>query len=503
MNAPVLRTLGLAVLMLPVLARAGDEPPVPPLPAPLAREEGGPAMAPSPAPLARTEEGQPAEPAIAPAVPATEKLRWMGDASLHPPPMEVATRLPRQFTLKDALVIALRENLTLATRKTSLVSAEKTRDSAFKDMLPSFSVTTYRADVLFNESLTGARAETYNTTLTASQTLYNGQALFGAWKKDQLAVRQAELDIIRQKQSTIQEVKAAWFSLLEADHRYREAQESLERLRQHERNAQAFYAEGRYWRNEVLQAQVEVARGEQRLVEADNTLKLAKSTLNRLMRRPLDAPLDFQGELAWEKLPWTLEAAFAHARSHRPDLENTRLDQEVGDWSRKVAKADMLPEVTLKGDYSMDGTQGAYQENDTKFTATVTLTWPFWSWGGTRDLVEAQDATNQGYALTYADELDSVMLEVQKAYLKADEAERKVHVLKKALEQSLENFRVNQVRYREQLGTAADVLDAQDLLTQTRNDYISSLAAYLTALATLDLATGLEVFDRFGPQSDQ
>ena len=66
-------------------------------------------------------------------------------------------------------------------------------------------------------------------------------------------------------------------------------------------------------------------------------------------------------------------------------------------------------------------------------------------------------------------------------------------VSEQALKQSEENFRVSQIRYKEQLGSSNDVLDAQDLLTQTLIDRVSALSRYLTAIAELDLALGKAV----------
>ena len=64
--------------------------------------------------------------------------------------------------------------------------------------------------------------------------------------------------------------------------------------------------------------------------------------------------------------------------------------------------------------------------------------------------------------------------------------------LAKALAQSRENYRVNQIRYTERLGTAKDVLDAQGLLTRTQKDYLRGIADYLVALAQLDFVVGRE-----------
>ena len=71
-----------------------------------------------------------------------------------------------------------------------------------------------------------------------------------------------------------------------------------------------------------------------------------------------------------------------------------------------------------------------------------------------------------------------------------------MRVLRKSLEHAQENYRVNTVRYQEQLGTANDLLNAQALLTDTRKDWISALASYERAVVSLEYALGVDLEHR-------
>jgi outer membrane protein TolC len=52
---------------------------------------------------------------------------------------------------------------------------------------------------------------------------------------------------------------------------------------------------------------------------------------------------------------------------------------------------------------------------------------------------------------------------------------------------------MNEERYKEQVATSTDVLDAQTLLTRTQNNYYNALAVFNVAKASLHRAMGLEV----------
>ncbi|MGN7613524.1 TolC family protein [Magnetococcales bacterium HHB-1] len=396
------------------------------------------------------------------------------------------------FTLDQCLARAQKENLGIASYKAQEESKKALTDSALRDMLPTVSLSTTRTDKFYDNS-GGSTAETFNTTLTVSQPVYHGGALWSSWKQAGLTHRRAKMGTSRARQTLIRDVKNAWISILVAELIYKESLSSLERLKIHEKNAQAFYEEGRYWRNEVLQAQVKTARGEQSVIEANNALSLAKSTMNRLLRRPLTADITLKGTLSWQNIPWkNIDEAFVFAKKRRLDLQQLVLDEKINTWAETETRADLLPAVDLTGKATWDATDSDYDTSTHKTQVAISASWTPWSWGKTLKDLSAAKATTRKSRYDRLDLLDEIQLEVRKTYLTAQESQKKVQVLEKALDQAEENYRVNQVRYQEQLGTATDVLNAQDLLTSTKQEYYQAMKSYLTALVELDYAVGRE-----------
>lgn len=409
-------------------------------------------------------------------------------------PIELESK-ESSLTLDKALEIALQDNLGLQVKQVQLLGKQASSTASFREMLPTLSVSSSRTDILRNTTAYGSQAESFNTTLTLSQPIYRGGAQWSGWQSAETQRNQAKLDLIHTARTLIKNVKGGWYALLEKQVLLKEAQAALERLHQHEKNAQAFFKEGRMWRNEVLQANVKVAQGEQNLITAQNQVELAKAELNRLMRRSLDHPLKPEGELTWVPMEWTLEEAYAHAQKHRTDLEKARLDIQVGKLTEVSTASGTLPMVDFTGTYGIEAPESDYHKNDATLTAILSMSWTAWDWGKNSQQLLAAKANTARNQLTYDDQLQSVLLETRKAFLTAKESALKVEVLKKSLQQAKENYRVNQIRYREQLGSATDVLDAMDLLTTTSNTHTSAIAAYLTAQAALDLAVGKETPD--------
>jgi outer membrane protein TolC len=69
-------------------------------------------------------------------------------------------------------------------------------------------------------------------------------------------------------------------------------------------------------------------------------------------------------------------------------------------------------------------------------------------------------------------------------------AEKNISVVEKAIEQAEENLRMNEERYKYQVATQTDVLNAVTLLTQTRTNYYGALSDFNIAKAQLERDMG-------------
>ena len=85
---------------------------------------------------------------------------------------------------------------------------------------------------------------------------------------------------------------------------------------------------------------------------------------------------------------------------------------------------------------------------------------------------------------------DGISLELKDAVLELETTEENIPTTRKAVEQGEENLRVNEERYKAQVTTITEVLDAQTLLTQARVNYYKALYNHHLAKAKLLRALG-------------
>lgn len=163
-----------------------------------------------------------------------------------------------------------------------------------------------------------------------------------------------------------------------------------------------------------------------------------------------------------------------------------------------LAEKDYFPTVTLTGtryqrgtDWDVAGGDGISDPNSWNVSAIAS--WNFWEWGKTCfGAIEKKSRLHQ--AQLKKDEIaDKILLEVKQSFLKTKESENNIITVQKAIEQAKENLRISQERYKEQIATSTDVLDAQTLLSRTMTNYYNALYDLKISKASLYRAMSMEL----------
>ena len=417
----------------------------------------------------------------------------------------------KPLSLDESIDLALKQSVLIHAAKEGVRGAEAQKREAFTGFLPKFSTsysyTRYNRDPYHEPfpgfpsrpippgSLTVGTKDNYNWILEARQPLFAGGSILANYEASRIGADIARLDEAVTVQDLVLEVKVAYFNILKAGRILAVAKQSLEQLQAHRDTAQNFYDQGLIPRNDLLQAEVELANGRQFLLRAENGLELARSKFNTLLRRPINTPVEIEDILNDRPYEKTLDACVAAALDNRPEIRSFALRLEQAKSQVKVAQGEYYPSVSLVGNYAKFGdTPGvagsAFKDQESWYVMAV-ANWNFWEWGKTKNRVEAGQSRENQAADFLANIRDQITLEVKNAFLLLHEAEKQVQVATKAIEQAEENFRINTERYREQVGTSTEVIDAQTLLTKARSDRHNALGDFSISRARLERAMGV------------
>jgi len=422
------------------------------------------------------------------------------------------------LSLKDSIDLALKQSVLAHAASEGVRGAEAQRKEALTSFFPKLSTTynytrlneaptfTFPSIPIFSPgpppiaiktpsfTVDAGTQDNYTWTLEARQPLFAGGAIVANYQLSKLGEAIARWDETATVQDIIQEVRVSYFYILKAGRILEVARQSLEQLKAHRDTAQNFYDVGMIPKNDLLYAEVQLANGEQFLVRAENGLELANSRFNTVLRRGIDTPVVVEDILIYQPFEKTLEACLAIALERRPELKSYALKVEQARNGVRLARSEYFPSLSMVGNYSRFGDEpdlgGTPYKNEESWYIMAVANWNFWEWGRTKNRVDFSRTREAQAADLLTNIRDQVILEIKNAYLLLREAEKQVLVSKRAIDQAEENFRINQERYREQVATSTDVIDAQTLLTKAKSDYYNALGDYHISQAKLERAMG-------------
>ena len=397
--------------------------------------------------------------------------------------------------LKEALRLAWKANPNLQiSRLQALIAGEqvvRARSGLLPQVKTQVAQTIYDDPLKFKFSGVGSFPQT-NRNFWSSQTSVN-QLLFDFWgtpSKYMAAIKghQASLlDTAQTRDNVFLTVAQGYFKTLRAKKMMEVATQNVFDLKEHLRLAQDQYQFGIVTMNDVLQAKVSLADAQQNLIVAETDFMDLRSTLNKVLMLPVTAPTVLKDEKVDLKV-WALGEATDVALKHRADLKASQ--ERIHEQEKVVVetRAQFFPQFGVQAGH-------LYQVNNSllhnhQWFAIFAMNWNIFSGLDTKAAVSQAKLKVQQLEEQHKDMNEQVQLDVQTAYLKIKETVDRIKTTETAVTQGEENLRLNEERYKEGVGTATDVIDADTLLTKTRVNYWSAVYDHQMAKAQMLWAIG-------------
>lgn len=390
----------------------------------------------------------------------------------------------RSYTLDECLEQALAHNLRLKTAERNLQMAQEDRKNAFTKYFPSVSAT--GGGVLANKGLLemelqpGALMSLADDGLmggvTATLPLFAGGQIMNSNKLAEVQVEVNKLQL-RQSEEEVRLTTTQYFwqtvMLKEKLHTLYIIEEQLTNL---QRDVEASVEAGVTNRNDLLQVQLKQNETQSQRIQVANALALMRNLLAQYMGLGVDSvEVYFQLE---DQMPHTPASLYTTPESALPQTnEDHLLQQQVkaSQLQKKIAVGKNLPSVAIGGGYAYENLMGRDHDFWVGFmTVSVPLT--AW-WGGSHDIkkhkIVVRNAEDQ-----LKDQSEMLIIQMRKSWNDLTDAYKQVDISRKSIEQSTENLRLQNEYYTAGTCTMSDLLEAQTLYQQSRDQYVESYAQY-------------------------
>ncbi len=314
---------------------------------------------------------------------------------------------------------------------------------------------------------------------SASYNLFNGGSDWFSLQEAKHLASAANYKYLSMVADVILEVKNAYIGVLRTERTVDTESKSVELLEKQRNETKLRLDQGLLARNDLLRVDVEMATAQQILEIAKGRFVIARKTLARTLGRPLDGE-EIISDLTMEPAAPEPEEELSHEmfarRSELKFLYSLLAAQKAG---KKAVRGDLLPEVDLVLSYDRFGNHGIPQTSDTDYDseskAILQASWTLFSGFDTRhELIGRKHEIRARQKELKATE-DELTLQLQTALEAFRVSKRNLVTAETAELQAEENYRVNDNRYRANIATTVDLLDAQEFLTRARNERVKAL----------------------------
>lgn len=304
-------------------------------------------------------------------------------------------------------------------------------------------------------------------TMNVSYPIFSGGKIRYGIESAKYLQRAAQLDADNDKEGVVLNAVEAYINLFKADVTAKVVKENLIKSVKRDSVFSQFEQNGLLARNDLLKAELQTSNIELSLLDAEANLKLARVNMDLMLGLPestmVNATEDFTNKFPLNTLPEYEQMA----ANQRKDISALSFRKKSATTSISSARSDLYPSIVLTGGYIAADIPHLLTITNA-VNAGVGIKYNIGSlWKANAKIKQAKERESEIIAVQ-AQLDDAVKLEVNQSYENYLLAVKKVKVFEKAVAQAEENFRIAENKYNNSLLNTTDLLDANQLLLQSK-----------------------------------
>jgi outer membrane protein TolC len=396
-----------------------------------------------------------------------------------------------------AIEAALSNNLQLAIEAENAVAADAKARADSKLRLPLLGA---KANVFFWDraivaELGDARIpirERVTGTVEVSITQpISGAAVIGKLvQRDRAAVTASRAQRDGLRVEIAYQAAAAYLGALQAKTLAQVARSTLQQLDADLQHAKIMVSAGTMQNVDVLRLEVERARVEQQLLQADSTALGARRALASLLALPDGTELTLvEVDTTPPPLAWSESAAVEQARRERAELRVAKANSESAELGVSVARADYFPSISLLAIYSHAINAGSLGSANSGYLG-VAFDWNLWDWGRRSAQMDGARALARQARLGQTAAVDQISVDARAKWQAAHTALATLEVSARGLAAATEAQRLQAARFAGGAASTIEVVDAETALANARSQDVIARYQYLVTWMALSRAVG-------------
>jgi len=432
-----------------------------------------------------------------------KSIRLMLAASLVPAALFAQSTKELNINQAIELGIANSKNLKLSQNKIdqAVAQLEVIKDNALPSANASFlynhaeiPTTTFTLPGGGSSLQLPKRADAFVGTAAVQELVYGGGKLKYAKESTKLLADVARLDADKSKEEITYAVISTYYNLYKVEQSRKVVDQNLESIAAQIKQAQRFFEQGIVTKNDVLRFQLQQANVTLTQLDIESNRKIINYNLDILLGLPEDTEVKIIDPNAGLKAASPLGDYMSQAMANRQELKQLDVQNKVADYNIKTIKANTLPTVGIGANLYYINPSGNFIPPANQYLMPITLganvSWNIASlWTNRNKVSEAK--VRQSEITIQKDILsDNVKTDINKNFQTYQVAMNKIQVLETSIAQATENDKLLASKYKNNVASVTDRIDAETLLYQAKINLEIAKADAGLAYYTLLKSTG-------------
>jgi outer membrane protein TolC len=391
--------------------------------------------------------------------------------------------------LEEAIHLAIQNNQSIKIAKEKNVQATTNLQEAKNRRLPDFNINSQLLRVnqplidlrvkLNNSGSSGSSAPDVNQVVLAqanvAMPLFNGNKINYSIKANEYLLKAAELDANANKNELILNTIQAYTNLYKCIISLKLIKENKTQASKRLKDIEQLYKNNIVSRNDLLKAQLQVQQVELQQLEVSSELELSKINMNLLLglasTTPLDVDSNYTNQLQIDQLTINSIDYWENlVMQERPELLSLNNRIEASKKNIQILKSDNYPSFALSGGYIYADINN-FLGISNALNGGIAMRYSISSlWKGSEKITQAKSKTME-LELMKSQLSDQVKLQVNKSFQQFVVAKQKINVFRNSIQQVSENYKIVESKYKNNLATVQELLDADVLQFQAKVQY--------------------------------
>jgi outer membrane protein len=407
------------------------------------------------------------------------------------------------LTPQDAVKYAIENNYGITISKNNIEIGSINNNWANAGAIPLVSATANKViginnlqQKLSNGTVTnknGNKTRNFNAGVAVNWQIFNGFKMFATKRRLEELEKNGEYAFRKNLNETVYNVITSYYNIVTLNEQLKATQEQIVLYTDRYNLAQRRFEIGTGAKYEVLEAQVDLNEQRSNLLSLQNSIAVAKSSLNNLIGKKPDTAYKVIDTIMVQSLPPFAEAQ-NKIEKENPDILLANSNMVILMQSKKEINSARLPSVSLNGFYnfvrSSNGAGFTLLNQTYGPSGSVGLTVPLFNGVLVKKQLAVADIQIKNQDLTIAQIKNELQTTLTNAYINYNNSLKAIELEKNNLILAIENIYIATERYKKLNITSVELRQIQISYNDAKNRLYNALFRAKVAETGIALLTG-------------